>query len=958
MTGGPYTTDQWQRIDQIFQEIVELPETERDERLRQLTQDDTSIRVEVESLLEYDDADSNLPAVRSSEVANVVPEQQAGHEVAERYRLLFPLAINRHSEVWCGEETQNDSAQEASRVAIKFLRDVSASADAAKRRMDRFRQEAILLSRFKHPNVAELIDCGQTETGIPYIVTRYIAGASITEFADSKHLGVRERLQLMIRVCDAVSYAHRFLVVHRDLKPSNILVQSTQEPVILDFGISKTLRRETDAETNSSDANSLQLTTTNERPMTPAWASPEQVHGDPVTTVTDQYALGLILYELLTGHHPYADEAHEAEAKLLDRVCRSIPRRPSEIVSQTSTGLIADDQTTPKAPRMIAALRSVAPRQLKRQLRGSLDSVVLRAIAKQPTDRYASLADFRNDLQNVIDGRPVSARLQHDRFRNVVRRHPLTAITSAILATATFVALGVFSYSRGRVQELTEELGRTRETLTATQTESQQRIEKLNESVAALDTSEYVLRMASSGKATGETATTATSAAFAARQLAGDGNFERATELLTSLSTGSFGELPMHARLDAAAAWQLLGRPTAALHWLEEAPTDNQKALADEFVRLRIRLLLDAGKPMSAEHLVEENSDALDDAVGSLLIAEVRHAIGWNDGAQELLSQLKPASIARKLSVEERMQAELLLARTTDDQELFDRILTMQSHTTRSRLVKSRALLSLGELHRERKETDAAQNCFRGVIASLVDGPENHLLELSALSRLADVAEKQGDEVASKQWREKLWKKIQSTGEYGTVAAAWCAVLRTHNDRSDEEVAQLISTVEKYHPDLAGEPYLERLLMAADFRLAVRQDKPERALAKANRLCEIESVLWGDESLEFTYALATRVWASRQLGIDVQEDVNRLVTIVLKLRKSLPRQPALAFLTQASNLQSGIPAYEWIHRYQMHRFNEVADQRGMVEFIARELTSDHPADAELLVRQLELLDSE
>ena len=428
--GNQFTTDQWNRIQSVFDEVVDLDSDRRKQRLIDLTADSPEVRDQVESLLEYDVGES-LPAVSNlTTTEHPASLHHPGMEI-HHYRLLYPLAIRSDSEVWCAESQESEVAT-PTRVAIKFLRDTDNL-----RKLDRFRNEAIFLAQFRHPNIAEFLDCGRTAAGTPYIVTRFIVGKTVTEFSDHHQLNVKQRAELMMQICDAIIYAHRYLVVHRDLKPSNILVTNDGHPIILDFGISKVVNDDTAKHEASPPA--IQLTTTAERPMTPAYASPEQVRGEPITTATDIHALGLILYELACGHHAFSNTAHPTVGNLFDRISGSLPKPPSEMVHLPSIPLGTDHATAVQCePVLLAALRGSTPRQLRRQMRRSLDSVTLKAIAKSPDDRYRSVADLRNDLENIVHSRPITARVDRDVIRSSIRKFPIGWV-----AFSSFVVCGL-----------------------------------------------------------------------------------------------------------------------------------------------------------------------------------------------------------------------------------------------------------------------------------------------------------------------------------------------------------------------------------------------------------------------------------------------------------------------------------------------------------------------------------
>src|SRR5262249_44453720 len=234
----------------------------------------------------------------------------------------------------------------------------------------RFFREREILAHFDHPNIGKLLDVGTTSDGRPYFVMEFIGGLPIDEYCDQKKVPIRERLELFLKVCATVEYAHQNLVVHRDLKPRNILITPDGEPKLLDFGIAKLLDDQPD------------MTVATERLMTLEYASPEQVRGEAITTTTDVYSLGVMLYELLTGQRPYRLKSlplHEAT----EVICNTTPTRPS-----------------------VAVLQSPNP-QPARVLRGDLDNIVLMALRKEPQRRYSSVGQFAEDIRRYLESRPV-----------------------------------------------------------------------------------------------------------------------------------------------------------------------------------------------------------------------------------------------------------------------------------------------------------------------------------------------------------------------------------------------------------------------------------------------------------------------------------------------------------------------------------------------------------------------
>jgi serine/threonine protein kinase len=313
------------------------------------------------------------------------------------------------------------------RVALKIL----------KRGMDtdsivrRFRTERQILAGLDHPNIARLLDGGTTADGRPYLVMEFVDGAPLGEFADARQLDTAARLEIFLQVAAAVQYAHQNLVIHRDLKPANVLVTRDGVPKLLDFGIAKLLNPEMAGQTLAPTAAGLQL-------MTPEYASPEQVRGETVTTASDVYSLGVLLYELLTGRRPYQITSR-AVADIARVVAESEPLRPSIAVGAPA---LADAEPTTRTTR--AATRAPAETQrLRRQLEGDLDNIVLKALSKEPVRRYASVDQFAEDVRRHLAGLPVLAR--HDtlgyRMSKFVRRHRGAVVAASAVVVALVAGL-------------------------------------------------------------------------------------------------------------------------------------------------------------------------------------------------------------------------------------------------------------------------------------------------------------------------------------------------------------------------------------------------------------------------------------------------------------------------------------------------------------------------------------
>jgi non-specific serine/threonine protein kinase/serine/threonine-protein kinase len=316
-------------------------------------------------------------------------------------------------------------------VAIKLIRH-GMDTDFVLRR---FRTERQILAALDHPNIARLLDGSTTEEGLPYLVMEYIEGVPIGEYCDQHQLNTEERLKLFRQVCAAVHYAHQHLVIHRDIKPSNILVTEESLPKLLDFGIAKLLTPELAAQTLDPTASALRL-------MTPRYASPEQVRGEPITTASDIYSLGVVLYELVTGRSPYkptSDAVHE----LMQAVCESEPEKPSTAVS----GIRGDKQRTTDGGQRTRE-------KLRRKLRGDLDNIILMALRKEPERRYASVEQFSEDIRRHLEGLPVIARPATLSYRagKFIRRHKVGVAAAALIVVILVAAIIGINHQRARAE--------------------------------------------------------------------------------------------------------------------------------------------------------------------------------------------------------------------------------------------------------------------------------------------------------------------------------------------------------------------------------------------------------------------------------------------------------------------------------------------------------------------------
>jgi serine/threonine protein kinase len=305
------TPERWQQVRGVFDQVASVPSAERAACLDQVCANDADLRREVESLLlSHHEAGTeflNTPAINLSRPTPTRVGRRIG-----AYNILEEIGRGGMGEVYRAGRADGQYEKE---VAIKLVRGGYDTASV----LERFRHERQILASLDHPNIARLLDGGTTDEGLPYLVMELIEGTPIDQYCDAHKLNVTDRLRLFVQVCSAVQYAHQRLVIHRDIKPGNILVTKDGVPKLLDFGIAKILDPAASAATTVAG------------PMTPEYASPEQIRGEPITTATDVYSLGVVLYQLLTGHSPYPKSTHVPH-EFARAICEFEPERPSAVV--------------------------------------------------------------------------------------------------------------------------------------------------------------------------------------------------------------------------------------------------------------------------------------------------------------------------------------------------------------------------------------------------------------------------------------------------------------------------------------------------------------------------------------------------------------------------------------------------------------------------------------------------
>ncbi len=412
--------ERWSRLSPLLDALLELEPGERAAALAAHRRDDPALADELERLLQLEEDDAGF---LSEPLAGLPLESHAGTRLGP-YRLERLLGEGGMGQVWLASRA--DGLYER-RVALKLLRPGLASTGLRQR----FDRERDILARFAHPFIARLLDAGIARDGQPYLALEYVEGDAITDYCRERALPIPARLDLFRQVCEAVSHAHANLIVHRDLKPSNILVTTEGHVRLLDFGIAKLL---------DVDALPAEQTRTGVRAFTLHYAAPEQIRGEPVTTMTDVYSLGVVLYELLTGSKPYRLK-RQTDAEWEEAILDGEPQRPSQAATR------ADAATTPP----------YTPAKLGRELAGDLDNIVLKALAKDPAQRYVSAEAMSQDLLAYLRGRPVLARGQGMgyRARKFVRRHRWGIAAAGATLALLLGALGVVTWQAQRAERET-----------------------------------------------------------------------------------------------------------------------------------------------------------------------------------------------------------------------------------------------------------------------------------------------------------------------------------------------------------------------------------------------------------------------------------------------------------------------------------------------------------------------
>jgi serine/threonine protein kinase len=397
------TPGRWSEVKSVLSGVLDADPTQRPALLDRLCEGDSELRTTVESLLAMESQAGKLDtAVLPGTALFADPQEPAPSQIGP-YTILGEIGRGGMGVVYLADRADGEYDK---RVAIKLITGLRHESSLDQR----FRRERQILAQLEHPGIARLLDGGATASGQPYLVMEYVEGPPLLTWSDEHQLAIPARLDLFLSVCDAVAYAHRKLIVHRDLKPGNILVTPAGEPKLLDFGLARVLDSGADTE----------ITQASPTPMTVAYASPEQIRGERQTVASDVYSLGVILYELLTAHRPYQ-------------------------LSNTSFA---------EAIRVACDQEPVPPSQYRKQLAGDLETIVLKALAKDPACRYATVDEFAADVRRFLDGQPIQARPAKFLYRagKFLGRHRIAAPAAALAGLLILAFAGLSWFEARRAQ--------------------------------------------------------------------------------------------------------------------------------------------------------------------------------------------------------------------------------------------------------------------------------------------------------------------------------------------------------------------------------------------------------------------------------------------------------------------------------------------------------------------------
>ena len=432
-------TTEWTEIKEVFNAALDLSEPERSAFLNNCRED---LRLEVEKLLKANDGAKDF--IREPAIVEIglseedEPDFYTGKQI-DSYKIIKEIGHGGMGTVYLANRADESFDKPVAVKLIKRGMDTNAV-------LKRFVMERQILANLEHPNIAGLLDGGSTTDGLPYLVMEYVEGEPITKYCDSHRFSTVERLELFRKVCSAISHAHQNLVVHRDIKPSNILVTEDGTPKLLDFGIAKLLHPDWSLDTNEATATMFRV-------MTPEYASPEQIRGLPITTASDVYSLGVVLYELLSGERPYKIDSRMSD-EAAQIVLTAEPVKPSAIsnfkfqISNSKSKNITDPNDVQPATNDEQKTNLKSKIHNPKSLKGDLDNIILKALRKEPERRYPSVQEFSEDIRRHLAGLPVTATADTTfyRFNKFVKRHRAGVLAGGLMVSTLLVATTITAW--------------------------------------------------------------------------------------------------------------------------------------------------------------------------------------------------------------------------------------------------------------------------------------------------------------------------------------------------------------------------------------------------------------------------------------------------------------------------------------------------------------------------------
>lgn len=416
--------ERWQQVKTILEATLAISLPRRAEYLNEICGTDNGLRREVESLLAFENAGSDKDVFEFGHLSPIldVEEEKSNAFIGKqigKYKIVRELGAGGMGVVFLAENTNDGFSQQ---VAVKFLRQSFYSQAT----LNRFISERNILARLDHPFIARMIDADTTVDGTPYLIMEYVKGTPITNYAEEQKLGLEERLKLFRKICEAVSFAHHNLIVHRDLKPDNILITADGTPKLLDFGIAKLLTE-----------NEIKATVTRQQAFTPEYASPEQITGKAITTASDVYVLGIVLYELLSGKRPFRLSKTDNYEESWRVINQTEPQKPSQIVLREKEKALKEEDENLQDSGANCLPFSAS------QLKGDLDNIILKALKREPERRYVSVEQFLEDLRRYEVNLPVSARADTFFYRTTkfIGRHQWSLSAAGLILLSLVVGM-------------------------------------------------------------------------------------------------------------------------------------------------------------------------------------------------------------------------------------------------------------------------------------------------------------------------------------------------------------------------------------------------------------------------------------------------------------------------------------------------------------------------------------